>query len=290
MTGAGPVGIAASVALRDVLCGPPRVARVCGISGPACYLDIDGDIVAIEGPGGAGLPNAVRVAHPARPPLALAVDDDVVLGGRALTVDLRELPVHRWWDPQVRIGSSHLDEADVAVAVATLRSVAAGVDDGAAVGAAARVDVTALGQALRAGDDDRVTAEARALLGRGPGLTPSGDDVLAGVLATLRVLGPSRPARVAGRVGAMANALARVAVDEAPRRTTALSAQLLAHADVGAVALPVGDVLRAVAGRGELVAAAVRLARVGHTSGDDLLTGIALAVDLLLFEPDRVCT
>lgn len=288
MTAGTPIGIAASVALRDLLCGPPHAALVRGISGAACYLDVDGDIVVIEGTSGAGLPNAVRVAQHASPPLSLATDDDVVFGRGGVTVDLREFPVHRWWDPRVRIGASHLDDADMAVAVATLRSAATGVgtvgDD-----PETRADATALARALHQRDGDRVAAEARALLGRGPGLTPSGDDVLAGVLATLRVLGPSRPPPVAAWVAATADRLARAVLDDARRHTTALSAQLLTYADAGAVALPLGDVLRAVAGRGELVAAATRLARLGHTSGSDLLVGIALAVDLLVGEPEGAC-
>ena len=285
MTPAAPTGVAASSLLSALLSGPPRSARVRGISGPACYLDVGGDIVVVEGAGGAGLPNAVRVAHPAQPPLQLAVDDDVIVGRGGLTVDGRELPVHRWWDPHVRIGSSRLDAAAVAVAVATLRSAAtpAGADR------AGRPDAGELARALQQRDAASLPGAARALLGRGPGLTPAGDDVLAGALAALRVLGPSRPPAVATRVGAMADTLGAAVVAAARERTTALSAQLLAYADVGAVALPVGDVLRAVAGRGELVAAAVRLARVGHTSGRDLLIGIALAVDLLLPEPEGAC-
>jgi hypothetical protein len=82
-----------------------------------------------------------------------------------------------------------------------------------------------------------------------------------------------------------ADALAAAVTGVAHERTTALSAQLLALADRGAVALPVADVLRAVAGRGRLVASTARLARVGHTSGSDLLVGIALAVDIMLPAP-----
>jgi len=286
VTPVAPTGVAASSLLSALLSGPPRSARVRGISGPACYLDVGGDIIVVEGAGGAGLPNAVRVAHPAQPPLQLAVDDDVVVGRGALTVDGRELPVHRWWDPHVRIGSSRLDAAAVAVAVATLRSAATPTGAGDRTG---RPDAGDLARALQQRDAASLAGAARALLGRGPGLTPAGDDVLAGALATLRVLGPSRPPAGATRVGMMADTLGAAVVAAARERTTALSAQLLAYADVGAVALPVGDVLRAVAGRGELVAAAVRLARVGHTSGRDLLIGIALAVDLLLPEPEGAC-
>jgi Protein of unknown function (DUF2877) len=287
VTPPAPTGVAASVALGDLLSGPRTPARVRGISGPACYLDADGIIVVVENADGAGLPNAVRVAHPARPPLQLGTDDQVVLGRGALTVGGRELPVHRWWDPYVRVGSSRLDAAGVAVATATLRSAATSTEPVAF----APPDCSALAQALRTRDDAAVAAAATALLGRGPGLTPAGDDVLAGLLAALRVLGPSLSSEVAGRVAATADALATAVTGPAHERTTALSAQLLAHADRGAVALPVADVLRAVAGRGALVASAARLARVGHTSGRDLLTGIALAVGIMLPESRgaRVC-
>jgi hypothetical protein len=290
-------GIAASAELGDLLSGPPISAGVRGVSGPACYLDAGGRIVVVEGPDGVGLPNAVRVAQRSRPPLQLAIDDEVVLGRGALTVDGVQLPVQRWWDPYVRIGSSRLDAAGVAVVTAMLRSAAgsgrapanrgAGTSDSAAAGSAGSA---ALAEVLRAGDHAGVAAAATALLGRGPGLTPAGDDVLAGTLATLRVLGPSRPPAVAARLAATADALAGAVLSVAPQRTTALSAQLLEHADRGAVALPVADVLRAVAGRGGLVAAAARLARVGHTSGGDLLTGIALAVDIMLPESEGAST
>lgn len=282
MTHQAVTGVAASAALSDLLSGAPTAAVVRGSSGPASYLDAGGRIVVVEGTGGAGLPDAVSVAHAGRPPLQLAVGDRVVLGDGGLTVGRRELVVRRWWDPYVRIASTHLDAAAVAVVGATLRSVAAG----AGGASPALADAEPLAAALRERDTAALADAAPALLGRGPGLTPAGDDVLAGVLATLRVLGPSRPAPVAGRVAATADALAAAVVDAARSRTTALSAQLLGHADHGAVALPVGDVLRAVAGRGALVAAAARLARVGHTSGRDLLAGIALALTTLLPDPE----
>jgi hypothetical protein len=286
MTAPGATGIAASVVLSDLFSGPRTVARVCGVSGPACYVDADGWIVVIEGPDGAGLPDAVRVADPARPPLRLTVGDEVVIGRGALTAGGRDLPVQRWWDPVVRIGSSRLDAAGVAVVSAMLRSAARSVDPGAM----SRPDTTDLTEALRRRDAAGLAVATRALLGRGAGLTPAGDDVLAGTLATLRVLGPSCSPAVAGDAEAMADVIAGAVTGVAHERTTALSAQLLRHADRGAVALPVADVLRAVAGRGELVGAAARLAGMGHTSGGDVLMGIALAVDTMLSKAQGAVT
>jgi hypothetical protein len=201
-----------------------------------------------------------------------------------LTAGGRDLPVQRWWDPVVRIGSSRLDAAGVAVVTAMLRSAARGsiVDPGPTVAP----DTTDLADALRRRDAADLAAAAAALLGHGAGLTPAGDDVLTGTLATLRVLGPSCSPAVARRAKTAADAIAGVVARVAHERTTALSAQLLRHADRGAVALPVADVLRAVAGRGELVGAAARLAGMGHSSGSDVLTGMALAVDTMLPEAE----
>src|SRR4029453_14125285 len=64
-------------------------------------------------------------------------------------------------------------------------------------------------------------AAGRELLGRGPGLPPEGDDLLAAVAGTLAVLGPATGLDGPGR-DALVGALA-----PRPGRTTALSATLL---------------------------------------------------------------
>jgi Protein of unknown function (DUF2877) len=105
-----------------------------------------------------------------------------------------------------------------------------------------------------------------ALVGRGEGLTPLGDDIICGWLALHRALGEATPA-----------------VDDAVRRllgrTTALSAALLECALLGEVADPVADHLRALGGDGTLDEAVTRhrLNRLGNTSGSGLAHGIDLA-------------
>jgi hypothetical protein len=103
-----------------------------------------------------------------------------------------------------------------------------------------------------------------ALVGAGPGLTPSGDDALCGVMLGLRLAGRQE-------------AVGRVWDDVRPRlgATTTLSASLLREA-VDGYALPdlvrLGEAL--VAGDRPAVTDATRgLAAVGHTSGLDLLAG-----------------
>jgi hypothetical protein len=110
---------------------------------------------------------------------------------------------------------------------------------------------------------DLVTQPAAAvagLLGRGPGLTPAGDDVLAGFLLGSMAFGLD-----AGRVRAAVAAMA-------PARTTALSAALLWHADRGECVDEVAVVVASPSGP-----AVDRLLRIGHTSGAALATGLATA-------------
>jgi hypothetical protein len=100
-------------------------------------------------------------------------------------------------------------------------------------------------------------AAVAGLLGRGPGLTPAGDDMLAGFLLGARAFGLDVPeARAA--VAAMA-----------PARTTGLSAALLWHAARGECVEEVAAVLTDPSGP-----AMAALLRVGHTSGAALAAGL----------------
>lgn len=116
-----------------------------------------------------------------------------------------------------------------------------------------------------------ITVDAvRRLLGRGEGLTPLGDDVLCGWLATHR-----------------AYAVATPEVDAAVRaglgRTTLLSATLLECALEGEVLPELGDWLSAV-GTPDLARRSRRadaLLAVGASSGAGLMAGALLALDAL---------
>jgi len=114
-----------------------------------------------------------------------------------------------------------------------------------------------------------VTADAvDRLIGRGEGLTPLGDDVLCGWLATQR-----------------AYAVATPEVDAAVRaglgRTTLLSATLLDCALEGEVLPELGDWLSAV-GIPELCDRTDALLAVGASSGAGLMAGALLALDELI--------
>jgi hypothetical protein len=108
-----------------------------------------------------------------------------------------------------------------------------------------------------------------ALIGLGPGLTPSGDDFLGGMLVTLHHLGASK---VAGE-------LAREVCARAEQRTNEISyAHLTAAADGEGLA-PLHVVLeslctRGAPGLGQWLSA---VDAIGHTSGWDALAGIVFA-------------
>jgi hypothetical protein len=119
-----------------------------------------------------------------------------------------------------------------------------------------------------AGDD--LDPFVRGLVGSGPGLTPSGDDVLCGLLLALRLRGRLGPAE-------------RVWAAVAPRltSTTSLSAALLAEARDGYAVPPVVELAAAlVAGDASgLEDATARTLAVGHSSGSDLLAGFTAGLD-----------
>jgi Protein of unknown function (DUF2877) len=136
---------------------------------------------------------------------------------------------------------------------------------------------------VRERDPVPAAAGAHELLGRGPGLTPEGDDLLAAVAGTLAVLGPAAGLAGTGLLAAVAPASGVPA-----GRTTALSATLLALAAAGRLAEPAGRLLD-LSPQGEAAwpAALARLERLGHGSGRAYAAGIAVATSLLAIGTDR---
>ena len=135
-----------------------------------------------------------------------------------------------------------------------------------------------LAQALADLDVRAACAAADALLGLGLGLTPSGDDVLAGVLVTCAQL---RDTPGAADVAAAAAGLGSHVRQVAPQRTCALSAALLGHATHGRAAPPVLGVVDALTAARPLAPALAALLAVGHTSGADTARGVLLAARAL---------
>jgi hypothetical protein len=263
--GAAEVPVAASTAVEPAL-ESSSSGTVLGRFPTAVYVRLaSGAVLALVTSDGLRLPNALVVAATSRQaPLARHEPGSAAAVTRGVLVldGVRYRPV-RSWTPRSTTSGVLLPAA-----VAQL----AGLLDAAPHAHAGEVAVRlgagadALGDALRTGHG--LADAADALLGLGPGLTPAGDDVLAGALVTYAHLGPPLPA-LAARVRARADA------------TTALSADLLGHASAGRAAPPVVGLLDALVGARAVGPALDDLLAVGSTSGSDTATGVLLAARVL---------
>ena len=132
-----------------------------------------------------------------------------------------------------------------------------------------------LAQSFRDADVESVYGAALPLLGLGPGLTPSGDDVVGAALFVRRSLADSDADAkawrdVAGRL-----------IDAAQPRTHAIGAALFRDLAVGQSFAPLhrlAAVLAADAGQEQAIDAARALAAIGHSSGWDMLAGFIIGV------------
>jgi hypothetical protein len=135
---------------------------------------------------------------------------------------------------------------------------------------AARKATENLRGALQAGDQRKLTGAAAALAGLGPGLTPAGDDFLAGVMWGLRFSPDGRD---------VDTLCATIAAAAAPR-TTLLSAALLRTAGAGLADAHWHALFDALdQDRGEDAAAALEaVLSQGATSGADAWAGFQWAL------------
>ena len=122
-----------------------------------------------------------------------------------------------------------------------------------------------------------VQVMAQTLCGRGPGLTPSGDDMLAGWMAANWLLHGPHPRLLAACQQILA---------VAEHQTHLLSQCWLRYAAQGYVAEPIGRLLMALtydhdtgASEEELIRAMQTVLALGATSGRDILQGILLGLE-----------
>jgi hypothetical protein len=248
----GPTSVA------DLLHGDSRPAVVLGVYPTAMYLRLAGGEV-----------------------IALLTRDAVLLPlGLRLPIHSADHPLDRWNGP-VLVGSSQVRIGDRSVRltrVVCVRAPAGLVPNPHAIASASRglghldhVEPTpGLLEAVM--NDERVLSPTDAvgrLLGLGPGLTPAGDDILAGLLVG------------AWSFGLAADQLRAAVFDAAPARTTALSAALLRCASRGESIPQVSAFVLALSGhatsRGRWDDALGELEQVGHTSGAALAAGVVAA-------------
>jgi hypothetical protein len=237
---------AASTWARDQLVGPDREARVVHTGADAVYVDLGGSCLGVLSARAAAVPCGIRTLQPRLIP-PVRVGDTVLVGSGRMEWGRAEVRVGRVVDHAVPT----LDPADARWA---RRHVAAP--------ALEELPPTAL-IALRAGDPAAVPA----LLGLGGGLTPVGDDVLAGWLAATTAADHSGRYPIVDQIERLA-----------PARTTLLSATLLSCAARGDVLPEYAALVAALRHRDPWIALE-RLTTVGHTSGLGMLLGLVLALD-----------
>jgi hypothetical protein len=251
----------------------------------SAYLDLDGRVVALTSVEFGGGPLAIgldrfRALRLLRPDADVSLDRGVLRVG-ACTIILTDAVV---WNPSLAAVASgrgaDLTALDVITAdlrrLAPAGSIAVLADP--LPGASAPAD--ALIAHLRAGLDviDRLlrghtdvasatTAIATHIAGRGPGLTPSGDDLLCGIMHALTVwphLASSAPT----------TDIRRLLADAARPLTTRISAAYLDAAARGHASEPWHVLVRSLGASLPAVRrAARRVLAVGETSGADALTG-----------------
>ncbi len=225
-----------------------------GTSSRSAWCALDEEVVILAGPDAIRFPNAVLA--PGRWD-RLEPGETVTLGFGAVTGEGFACHIVRWWDPRVTPTAAGAKAVRAAVQQLDRRLMSPG-----AVG---------LEPALASGDAAAVLDRAIGLLGCGRGLTPEGDDLMIGAVAAFRHLTSSlgHPG-AADSLDEVADAAVAVAFDV----TTRLSATLLRHGFAGEVAAPVGDLLRALTGHGDLVRSVNRCLAIGQSTGSALAHGV----------------
>jgi hypothetical protein len=237
-----------------------RVATVIASLARSAYLEIGGDLVWV-GPPGSTLHARAIVSEP-----SLDIGD-------ASRLDLAfDLHAAREWRP--RALPPTIDRAILAREGRCLVDAIHGVGRPDGFGALlvsrrpdfpldrAAESARAFLAACRRDDPSAATVMGERLLGLGPGLTPAGDDLVGGAFFARRL------------VGGWDDAAATIR-ERARERTHPISAILLGDMVEGSAHAPLHDLAHALS-RGDspaAVDAAARLARIGHSSGWDMLTG-----------------
>ena len=266
--------------------------RVQGIYRSVVNISTTDGLLTVASPEGGGLPNGIQAdLGPDWREIGVHSGMAVFASGATIRVPDARLEIRfdgaARWSPRFRpsADAANTVEARWRQRTGAIRAIARGRASAAGFGAllqedasqdsvgilgVARPILSELVVALETGDRTRAAEVAARLVGLGPGLTPSGDDVLVGIEAALHALaGPS--------AGFLA-----LAMDGVEERTTALAATLLRHAATGEYAERLHTLLAALLGSDdEAIPAAIdRAVAWGATSGTDCLLGVLIGLDV----------
>lgn len=282
LTPVTPAPAAASSAVAALLTGTSRPVRILATFPAAVYVEHDAGLLAVVAADGVHHPNAVvlGVGIAARPFARLHPDQRGTVGAGGLHIGDLHVTVTRWFDPVPRLRATSGQVLTGQLAAATSHLVSRTRSDGHPLAGPAGVVSDRL---LRGDAETAADVAARGLIGAGPGLTPAGDDVLAGLFAAVATMAPAilEPLAAAALTDTARDAGVLV-VERARQATTAVSAELLHHAVRGEVAAPAAAVLHALTGRRPVAPALDALLAVGATSGRDLTYGLLTGAALVL--------
>ena len=262
--------------------GHPRTGTVLGSSSTSAYLAFDDLVMAMNSRTVPLMPNGATVIENGG---LEAFESGAVV--RTSVEGLRAGRVEVTWNGAVPVDLAvPLNESHHARDVAHRgRALLDAMDhDGGPVAAIGRARpgiisgegldaVQLLFTALSEGRPEAAREAAHLLTGRGPGLTPDGDDLLAALAAATRAF--EGPAAIDPR--AAHRLRAALLVDDLGNRTGALSATLLRLAVNGQVIDPVRSLLDLSVEQVTWLRALGRLERIGHSTGGTYALGCALA-------------
>jgi hypothetical protein len=232
----------------------PERGRVVASFRRAAYVELAGSVLAITTADVPPGPLHLRLSALPR----LEVGDPVMATAAHLTIGPHAVPRAELvrWHPPVVPGPALAARGGAGVGL---------LPEAGSSALAGSPAAAAVLDALRRGD---LRAAVALLAGRGPGLTPAGDDALAGLLLVLAIVGHDRAE------------LERAATTA---RTHAISRAFLLWAARGQSVAPVHHLLAALAdGDGAAVERhRSAVAALGQTSGADVLLGVRLALGSL---------
>ena len=275
---------AVSVLTSSLLEGAPQPAVVLGVHDPALYLDVAGRVLPVVTSDAVPLAPALRLAVPSGRvsgvvsgvvsggvDWGVAAGDVVIVGDGRIVLPGFEIAAVRTWRPS-RVAGVGCPSGRSSSRLSTQLEVWGEWGERNERGSGWLADgIRAVCSGLGCPDGHpgshlSTQLGVGGLLGRGQGLTPSGDDALAGILLVSHAVGRAAPLAAAVR--------SRLAA------TTAVSAALLdAAADGYAAPDVVALVDAALAGDDAGVSRALpAVLAIGHTSGADLVAGIVGAL------------
>lgn len=266
--------------VRDALRGPDRHGVVLGVHPTAVYIGVGehDEVLGIVTSDGLALPIALRLGFAARDVASVGwgvvAGDRVLVGERGVVLPRADVVAAREQRP-ARVDGARDGALDGALGAGGRPRAGASSALSTRLGRHATAALVPRARSLAAAAlaGGSVEDSLAGLVGLGRGLTPAGDDVVSGVVLTLRALGH----------GAAVTAL-DLALRPLLHRTTSLSAALLRAACEGWAAPEVERLVRGAA-TGRLGPADLHdVVAIGHSSGRDLLAGV-LGTCLALHEP-----